>query len=332
MLLALTVLNWHYRVTPFNFIFSFSAVFIFMMISGFYMAMVIDQKYGTTPLGIITFYGARLVRLLPAYWVVLGLCYLFALNPGAPARSIWEILNDVFIVPRAFWETITGTVGGGGGLYLGQMYTVALEMMFYAIAPFIVLRKWPVIVLFALSAAYTRVAWWYELPRDPWQYQFFPATLPYFLGGVLAYRLYLIVAKWRVAPFLGYAALPLGYVAAMISPSRDQIWTDNGAVFAFYAFAALAVPFLFIASKNCRWDRLVGDLSYPFYIVHVPAIWLVWATPWLGGKEHGGLAVLGLSIVFSVALYALVDRPVDKWRHWATKRIKETAKLQFRFS
>jgi peptidoglycan/LPS O-acetylase OafA/YrhL len=135
MLLALTVLNWHYRVTPFNFIFSFSAVFIFMMISGFYMAMVIDQKYGTTPLGIITFYGARLVRLLPAYWVVLGLCYLFALNPGAPARSIWEILNDVFIVPRAFWETITGTVGGGGGLYLGQMYTVALEMMFYAMAP-----------------------------------------------------------------------------------------------------------------------------------------------------------------------------------------------------
>jgi peptidoglycan/LPS O-acetylase OafA/YrhL len=332
MLLALTVLNWHYRVTPFNFIYSYSAVFIFMIISGFYMALVIDSNYGTTPKGILTFYGSRFLRLMPPYWVVLGLCYLFALNPNVESPAVLDILNDVFIVPRAFWNTITGTVGDTAGLYLGQMYTVALEMMFYAIAPFIVLRKWPVVVLFVLSVVYTCVAWWFELPREAWQYLFFPATLPFFLGGVLAYRLYLIVAKWKLAPFLGYAALPVGYVAAMLSPSRHVIWTDNAAVFAFYVFAALAIPFLFIASKNCRWDRLVGDLSYPLYIVHVPAIWLVWANPWLGGKEHGGHVVLGLSLAFSAALYILVDRPVDKWRHWATRRIKETAAAQFKFS
>ena len=32
--------------------------------------------------------------------------------------------------------------------------------------------------------------------------------------------------------------------------------------------------------------------------------------------------MLGLSLAFSVLLYALVDRPVDKWRHWATKRLR----------
>ena len=69
LLLALTVLNWHYPfVVPVNFIFSYSAVFIFMMISGFYISMVLDQRYGKGLRGTLEFYGNRLLRLLPAYW------------------------------------------------------------------------------------------------------------------------------------------------------------------------------------------------------------------------------------------------------------------------
>jgi len=44
------------------------AVKAFFVISGFYMALVIDTRYYALP--IADFYASRLLRLLPTYWVV----------------------------------------------------------------------------------------------------------------------------------------------------------------------------------------------------------------------------------------------------------------------
>lgn len=322
MLLALTVLNYHYQFCPFNFLNSFSAVVTFMMISGFYISMVINERYGTDLQGTLAFYGNRLLRLFPAYWAVLVGCRLFW--PNQPVA-----LSDIFLIPQPFLGQFRLTENG---LYLGQMYTVALELMFYAIAPFIVLRRlrW-LILAFAATAIYTAGAWlaiWKAgLPlqgdvASSWEYQFFPGTLLYFFAGALVYRFYLLVAKWRWSRLVGPLALPLLVAVGWLTPSAHRdVWTNNFSVFAFYALVGGLIPFLFIASKAWRWDRLIGDLSYPLYIVHFPIIDLVDGTSWLAGKESG-LVVLGLSLAFSIALYALVDRPVDRWRHWATKRFR----------
>jgi peptidoglycan/LPS O-acetylase OafA/YrhL len=312
MLLALTVLNWHYRFSKFNFLFSFSAVFVFMIISGFYISMVLDQRYGRDFQGILLFYSNRILRLFPAYWVVLTICFM--LLPNHPFN-----LRDFLLVPGPLLYQF-GL--GENDLYLGQMFTVALELMFYVVAPFIVLQRlsWPLLA-FAGAALYSAGVWITGADTDAWEYQFFLGVLLYFFAGVLAYRLYLLAAKWSSSHVVGFLALPVIIGVGWLTPSGHRaIWTNNFGVFAYYAMVAVLIPFLFIASKACRFDRIVGDLSYPLYIVHIPAISIVWATPWLGGKDHGGLSVLSLSLIFSVALYALVDRPVDRWRHWATKR------------
>jgi len=51
------------------------AVKAFFIISGFYMALVIDKRYYALPIS--NFYASRLMRLLPTYWVV-GLLTLAA--------------------------------------------------------------------------------------------------------------------------------------------------------------------------------------------------------------------------------------------------------------
>jgi peptidoglycan/LPS O-acetylase OafA/YrhL len=50
------------------------AVYAFFVISGFYMALVLNEKYLDNILG---FYGARFLRLWPSYIVVLVIVLLF---------------------------------------------------------------------------------------------------------------------------------------------------------------------------------------------------------------------------------------------------------------
>ena len=89
-----------------------------------------------------------------------------------------------------------------------------------------------------------------------------------------------------------------------------------GAVIAPLATAGafLLLPGLFLATRERRMDRLLGELSYPVYISHVLVIWLV---------GHGSLRLgtgdffiaLGLVLLTAIALYQLVDRPIDRLRH-----------------
>src|SRR5689334_14401820 len=67
LLLALAVVLSHTPTAEFHFIGGGLAVQAFFIVSGFYMALVLDGKYADAR----TFYSNRLLRLAPAYFVVL---------------------------------------------------------------------------------------------------------------------------------------------------------------------------------------------------------------------------------------------------------------------
>ena len=167
---------------------------------------------------------------------MLGVCYLVS---SRSARRLGRYL----LIPRPILYQFGLS---DAGLYLGQMFTVALELMFYAVAPFIVLQKLPWLLgAFALTAVYTGITWWLHLETRAWQYELFPGTLLYFLAGGLAYRLYLYVAQWWLAPWIGYSGLPLIVLVGCLTPSaRAVIWTNEASVFAYYALCAVLIPFL----------------------------------------------------------------------------------------
>ena len=111
------------------------------------------------------------------------------------------------------------------------------------------------------------------LYNDPWIYRFFPTELAFFLGGALAYRAY---RRLRAAGPPGplVRAVAATYIAAVILaqliPDPPGIG-EPGRRWVFYALTWLAIPSLFIATARSRWDRYIGELSCPMYIVH----WLV---------------------------------------------------------
>lgn len=84
LLLALAVVLFHsgpFVFTGSDWVGGIVAVEGFFVVSGFYMALVLHQRYGGR---LRDFYANRLLRLFPLYWAALAL-YLVA---GVAAREI----------------------------------------------------------------------------------------------------------------------------------------------------------------------------------------------------------------------------------------------------
>jgi peptidoglycan/LPS O-acetylase OafA/YrhL len=309
LVLALVVLNSHLPLMgidpPVLRIFhSFVAVCTFFIVSGFYMSLVLHETYGSRPHGIADFYLNRILRLFPTYWVVMVVYFLYRGFSG----GLLDWLKQAALFPNVLWGTLA--LEPTNVLVLGQMYTVGLEILFYAMAPMVVRRSLPVLVLLFVAAAVLHfVPWYLGLPARPWQYEFFPSILVFFLAGALSYRLYCALRTLTFDRRWGHLAWLVLILYGVRYGHISGPFTNAVVPLVFYALITIAIPLLFIASKDSKTDRFLGDLSYPLYVVHFAVIYTI------GTAYPNALLVTAVSLVLSVALVVLVERPVDTFRH-----------------
>jgi peptidoglycan/LPS O-acetylase OafA/YrhL len=358
LFLALSVVIWHLPARSASWVDAGVAVLMFFIISGFYMALVINETYGAEASGDWRrrFYASRLFRLFPAYLVMVAIstCAV-ALSPrhpftiaamGQPLPSaLLIIVMNVVILGQDFFQVfvnslnfheanaVTAAVAAAmpQGFFdarfmvEGQAWSLASELLFYALAPFVVRHPPRIVVLLVASLA---LRWGFifglGFSSEVWGYNFFPGTLCLFLLGGLAYHLYARVKAHAVAKTIGlalagaialFALVSIGVEGGVLLIDRATGY-DTPAMWLAYLGFALSLPFLFAASKRNAIDRWIGELSYPLYLVHGMTIGLVF------GKLHrpaGDFAweagVVLLSLAAAIALFLLVDRPVDAWRH-----------------
>jgi peptidoglycan/LPS O-acetylase OafA/YrhL len=207
-----------------------NAVEIFYMISGFYMTLVLRDKYAAPGgAGVKAFYANRALRIFPAYLLVaattLTLCLfghaLFGWEPQAARyfaewrhaglldapKLIWLGFSQLSMVGletfNFFTVTSQGAVIPTAGvnaddhelwrlLLVPQAWSLSVELYFYALAPFVVTRRLRLVVGLAVTSFAVRVALWRlaDLSSDPWSYRFFPSELMFFLLGSVACRIY----------------------------------------------------------------------------------------------------------------------------------------------
>ena len=318
------------------------AVQCFYIISGYYMAFVLDKKYNSSP--IRSFYLSRYFRLFPIYIITL-LLYFFAaflLTSFAKiplsrfgAISLWRtmsenhvefiftVLSNIFI----FGQDIFMFLGVGSDgffftenfrsvspayplLVLPQCWTLGVELLFYMVAPFIVkgnIRR--IYVLAAISIALRLFFYSAGFMYDPWVYRFFPFELALFLFGSGAYRLYSKFSHIDVYNNIYAVALSIAILAFCIEylPRLSFEWK-----LVLYFIFSLTLPCLFRISKNSAVDRYIGEYSYPIYVAHIPIIRVLMSL----GFNHQNLGawVTALSICLSLALIHLVQIPVDRYR------------------
>ena len=239
ILLALSVIiNHSENFFGLRFIGGKLAVEAFFIISGFYMAMVLSEKYSRIEKPYFSFISGRFLRLYPVYWSVLifivfysachGLInrnYLFlnAYFDYADRFSLTSYAYFIFTNIIIFGQDVIMFLGADehGGLHfvknfrashppihnfllIAPAWSISLEMMFYLIAPLLNKGKSIVLVLLlAISFAAKLTLQNKGFNHDPWTYRFFPFELAYFIFGILSYRLFHAHKKrFRFSPLL----------------------------------------------------------------------------------------------------------------------------------
>ncbi len=306
-------------------VWSGEAVFAFFIISGFYMSLIINERYAKLPGGTRRFYLNRALRLYPVHWVILALYAAYFLHSGSPsflvgdhreplARWLYAVVSNTFFFGV---EALPITSATNWQFVVGPIWSLSIEGYFYLLAPFVVgCRLRTLALLCAIALLFRLGLYWAGTPLLPWRYFFFPADLVFFLMGSLSYRVYRWIecrrqhARWVG---VGGAAAAVLLAICVVSP---PLWTapdlDQPLCWLFYLCVWIATPLVFALTRSWRFDNLLGQLSYPVYLSHVLVIGVVLQLN-LGGLDKGLVATLA-TLILSVALYALVDRPLEHVR------------------
>lgn len=322
------------------------AVQLFFIVSGFVISFILVElkSYST----VTSFYENRVLRLFPIYLVVaLGtlamyLSSYFLLGNATPFQEVYQnidtngkallILSNIFIFGQD-WVMFTAVHDGlthlhydfqdsdlpvWQGLLVPPAWSLGVELTFYLIAPFILHRLGLLAVLLIGSVA-VRI-WLASLgltELDQWNYRFFPSELAFFIAGALAHQIWMPRAK-----AMGLLAEKIATPVTYLSVGMILIFVTLDAPFPRWGMIALfifALPFLFAFQKNNRWDRTLGELSYPIYISHW-SIMFVGNIVWDRLKEPGyqgydeTFAILIATVIVSLLLKKVIADPLELTR------------------
>jgi peptidoglycan/LPS O-acetylase OafA/YrhL len=315
------------------------AVETFFMISGFYMAMILHEKY-TGKGSYKLFISNRFLRIYPTYWCFLILAVamwllsppaLRAMGPtriyhmhfGWPALALMHFSNLFLFGQDAVLFFTTNPAGHlqftrdflhsdpelSKLLFIPPAWSLSVELTFYLIAPFLMRKKSATLALLIAIGLALRIYMHQSLglTNDPWTYRFFPTELPLFLAGALAYRAYRWIRLVNLPKSLDWTMLGLVLIAYFAYQFvglnlRVKQWS-------FYTIALLALPFVFRATSKFKLDRAIGELSFPVYLSHAVVY------EYLAFRGNGaGIHVLVASLGISILVTQILVRPMEKWR------------------
>jgi peptidoglycan/LPS O-acetylase OafA/YrhL len=283
------------------------AVEAFFVVSGFLILMSYERSSS-----MYSYISKRVRRIYPAYFVVVVLCALslwFVSSLDLEQYFSFDWLKYV-IANLAFLNFVQPTLPGvfeGNRMseVNGALWTLKIEVMFYAAVPVIVylfrrLGQLPVLVaLYFGSLAYaffmtllatrTGLGLYLELARQ------LPGQLAYFVAGAFFFY-YLPLFERRLPYFVAFASLALlidlFYPVPLVEP------------FAIAIAVAFFGLYLYVGNVG-----KYGDFSYGVYILHFPIIQVLLYTGWFeGAPGYYLVAVVLLTLMGAVAMWHFVEK------------------------
>jgi peptidoglycan/LPS O-acetylase OafA/YrhL len=232
----------------------------FFAVSGFLIFLSYDKSES-----LFSYFIARFFRLYPAYIVVI----LVSTCAGAFMTNvpIGESI-DYLVWNLVFLNFMSPEIGGLFNqnilnVFNGALWSLKVEVMFYATVPFIILcvkRYGPLMIpFFYLLGKFTQFftpefAGMIGIESQVFANQL-PNQLPYFISGLILYRYYETIFRYSI--FIAPASLII-YLS--------DVWILNE-----LAFTTVLI-WSFVKLAGSRLSLPFGDLSYGVYIIHFPII------------------------------------------------------------
>ena len=338
---VLAVMYYHARLPFYHF--GWIGVDLFFVLSGFLITTLLAKEHALNGrVSLPKFWGRRFLRLMPAYWLFVGICTILILrNVGtftpddgwSKARyiaSLWGYFTNY--APLELWQYQDIS---------GPLWSLAIEEQFYFIWPFLcalaLMARRPWIVGWLLLLA-TLICRHFAVDDFILHTMLYTRGLSIIAGCAVALSLRNGLPRW-LRRAVNNALLRWGMIAVCIlffatGTLVMKRWGIAGMERAhqiLVPLAALLFPCLTVMLWYGPGDRIsrtlslrpmvyIGRISYGIYLYHALFKWLIWdkfphLTEDFGWAVKVGLRTLayfGGTIVFASLSYHAIERPFLK--------------------
>lgn len=287
-------------------------VIFFFVLSGFSIAYSLRNQQN-----LFLFYSKRLIRLYPPYilaliWVAL---IFFILQKYLPSinheeKSVFDnwdyIINNFIYIPR--------------GSYIPQFWSLVYEVLFYGIAPFIMLRRKLYYFISVLLYIISLILDWNATSGSNIVLKFILDYNIYFALGIYLYYNYQYISKKLIFKKAKLFAVSIFLFLTMI-PVKTFLGGENKITLIVSALLAIILIINFQKLNfQTKFLRFLGAMSYTLYISHYASIkffqFILIETELLEEEKSTNSIVWLTAVIFciilSYGLYLIAELPTKR--------------------
>ena len=314
---------------------------VFIVLSGFCLAMPVVRGNGQLQGGAINFFRRRARRILPPYYLAFGLSLLliyFAIGHGTPGTNwgyslpitLKSILAHLLLIQDAFTHTKSNINYA--------LWSVSVEWRIYFVFPLLIIlrRRWGSLTV-AVAATVLSYLIIYVIKNTVLNSHVsleIGGVTPQFLGLFAMGLMGADIAYGQKAlfPLLRHPAyaMALLVVTTLVMVVLSEIKFLNNDVLPIEytdAFVGLWAMSILVAAANSKvrwldkalsWRPLVfiGSFAYSIYLIHAPLIQVLWQYVFIPLQSHASamfvaLCLVGTPLIVSVSylFFLCCERP-----------------------
>ncbi|RZA20244.1 MAG: acyltransferase, partial [Proteobacteria bacterium] len=271
---------------------AYLAVDFFFMLSGYVLTRTYHQRF-VSGLGTGSFMLARLARLWPTIAVGMVLGFLAVIDELATQRAVTMLASGLVLVPMLSLKVVFPL-----NVVLWSIFFELFANLIHAQLLWRIGRK----VILIIAVALVPIMAWVGIERGSFdvgaQSQWFMTGVPRVLFSYLI-GVWLSLSWKDEAPF----TLPVPVTLIAMPAAFLLAWTMGITSWIFdLLFIIVACPVLIAGGLSTaqfpKASRVLGDLSFPLYAVHVPIILM---TPEFGGTWPVAV-LLSLAVAWGTSL------------------------------
>ena len=160
----------------------------------------------------------------------------------------------------------------------------------------------------------------------PWGHRFFTSGMIYFVCGTLTYKLY---ENYLHRFYSRALAMTMLCICIAMTLFNTLFLSGLGHWF-YFGVCFISIPFVFDLTKNIKWDRFIGEFSYPAYLSHYLFLAfgsLAVARMGLSQSWWSEIALVG-TILGSYVLLRFVSIPIDRIREERVVKIRNKSAVE----
>lgn len=308
-------------------------VTFFFLLSGFILTHAYEHALKEGRVSLATYLYRRVVRIFPLHLMV-ALAFLTYLLLRHELTVVQAVLPNLTLLHSWFADPLVHYSLNG------PSWSLSDELFFYALFPLLVkvhrttLRGIFIAGMLTILAGACIVAQRVDgySSRVEWLFYVLPVTRLFeFIAGMLLYR------AWRAGTGRSWATtgMEVFLVLVVLAIMFSLEWFAIPLVFRYQLAFLLPMAALILVFAHGRGGlsrmlrtpvlQRLGEASFALYLVHRPMI--TFSERWTGrgaASDAGlALAMLLLAVGASVAVFALLDQPLQRWlrRHDIAKAI-----------